>query len=68
MAGRGPEDLACCRYDLVVARAVADMRELSEYCLPFAKKGGLWVAAKGAECEQASPQLQTEQTPEYCGI
>lgn len=39
------------RFDLVVARAVADMRELSEYCIPFAKVGGMWIAAKGADCD-----------------
>lgn len=31
---------------------MADMRELSEYCIPFAKVGGMWIAAKGADCEE----------------
>ncbi|KAI8469287.1 MAG: intraflagellar transport protein [Monoraphidium minutum] len=36
------------RYDLAVARAVADTRVLAELCLPFVRRGGYWVAAKGA--------------------
>ena len=34
-------------YDVSVARAVADMRVLSELCLPFVRPGGHFVAAKG---------------------
>lgn len=36
-------------YDLVVSRAVANMRVLSEYCLPFVKQGGYFAAYKAAE-------------------
>lgn len=35
------------KYDVVVSRAVANMRTLSEYCLPFLKVGGLFIALKG---------------------
>ena len=39
------------RFDLCVSRAVANMRVLSEYCMPFARAGGFFIAYKGAECE-----------------
>lgn len=36
-------------FDLVTARAVARMAVLNEFCLPFAKPGGLFVAMKGSD-------------------
>ena len=41
--------LAVQSFDVVTARAVAEMRVLAELCLPLTKVGGFWVAAKGAE-------------------
>jgi 16S rRNA (guanine527-N7)-methyltransferase len=35
-------------YDLVAARAVAELAVLAEYCLPFCRVGGLFVAQKKA--------------------
>lgn len=39
-------------FDCATARAVAHLRELSEYCLPFVKPGGYFVALKGYDIEQ----------------
>ena len=39
-------------FDLATARAVANLRELSEYCLPFVRKGGYFAALKGYEVEE----------------
>ena len=35
------------KYDVVVSRAVAPMRVLAEYCLPFVRVGGYFAAHKG---------------------
>lgn len=35
------------RFDVAVARAVAPMNILSEYCLPFVRQGGHFIAMKG---------------------
>lgn len=35
-------------YDMATARAVAPMNVLAEYCIPFVKKGGAFVALKGS--------------------
>ena len=40
------------QFDLVVSRAVANMSTLSEYCLPFVKVGGNFVAYKTADASE----------------
>ncbi|MGM0379283.1 MAG: 16S rRNA (guanine(527)-N(7))-methyltransferase RsmG [Bacillota bacterium] len=40
------------KYDIVVSRAVANMATLSEYCLPFVKLNGFFVAMKGPKDEK----------------
>ncbi|MFC0210931.1 16S rRNA (guanine(527)-N(7))-methyltransferase RsmG [Paenibacillus chartarius] len=40
------------QYDLVTARAVARLAVLNEFCLPFVKTNGLFVAMKGASGEE----------------
>ena len=39
-------------FDLCVSRAVANMSTLSEYCLPFVKVGGCFMAYKGPDCDR----------------
>lgn len=39
-------------FDTVTARAVARLDTLAEYCLPFVKKGGVFVAYKGDAAEE----------------
>ena len=39
-------------YDFATARAVAPLYMLAEYCLPFVKVGGYFVALKGYEVEE----------------
>ena len=40
------------QYDVVLARAVAQLATLAEYCLPFCAVGGRFVAQKGAAIEE----------------
>ena len=41
------------QYDICVSRAVANMTILSEYCIPFVKKGGIFVSYKSEKlCEE----------------
>ncbi len=39
-------------FDICVSRAVANMSTLAEYCLPFVRKGGSFIAYKGPDCEE----------------
>lgn len=40
------------KYDVACARAVANLPVLSEYCLPFVKVGGRFVALKGPDADR----------------
>jgi len=67
------------QYDWAVARAVAEMRVLAEYLLPFCRVGGHMLAQKGrnaasetaaargaiAELGGAEPQLRPVQLPDH---
>lgn len=60
-AGRAPSLRE--HFDYVTARAVANLRALCEYCLPFVKLGGRFVAMKGpdgeAEAADAKNAIET---------
>ena len=47
------------RFDVATARAVAALPTLCEYCVPFVKKGGVFVALKGPESDN---ELDTART------
>ncbi|MBQ8752570.1 MAG: 16S rRNA (guanine(527)-N(7))-methyltransferase RsmG [Clostridia bacterium] len=48
--GRKPEWRE--RFDVATARAVAALPTLCEYCLPFVKKGGRFIALKGPDAQR----------------
>lgn len=43
---------------MVVSRAVANMSTLSEYCLPFLKTGGIFIALKGPKADEELDQAK----------
>ena len=49
-AGRAPAHRE--KYDIACARAVASLPALMEYCLPLVKKGGSFIAMKGASASE----------------
>ena len=46
------------KYDLCVSRAVANLSSLCEYCLPFVKKQGLFIAYKSGNASQEIAEAQ----------
>ena len=46
------------KYDIACARAVANLPVLAEYCVPFVKKDGLFVAMKGASAAEEAEAAQ----------
>jgi len=47
----GRDDARRESYDVVTARAVAELRVLAEFCVPLVRVGGHWVSAKNADVE-----------------
>lgn len=46
------------KFDVAVSRAVAKLSVLSEYCLPFVKKGGMFIALKGMKYQEEMKEAQ----------
>ena len=46
------------KFDLCASRAVANLSTLSEYCLPFIKKGGCFVSYKSADSDEEIQQSE----------
>ena len=40
------------KFDIACARAVSNLRELAEYCIPFVKKGGYFIAYKAERLKE----------------
>ena len=47
------------KYDVVTARAVAPMRVLCEYCIPFVKKGGYFIPYKSGKADEEIAQARS---------
>ncbi|GKT37320.1 rRNA small subunit methyltransferase G like protein, partial [Aduncisulcus paluster] len=45
-------------YDVAVSRAVANLAVLAEFCMPFVKVGGVFVALKSRSYEEELDQAQ----------
>lgn len=46
------------KFDLCVSRAVANLSTLSEYCIPYINKGGLFVPYKSGEIDEEVQQAK----------
>lgn len=47
------------KFDIAVSRAVANMTVLAEYCIPFVKTGGYFIAMKGPSSESEIEESKT---------
>ena len=55
------------QFDVVLARAVAKLPELIKYCLPFLKRGGIFIAQKQDDVE-AEIEASRNVLKKYSGI
>ena len=46
------------QYDLCVSRAVSNLATLSEYCLPYVKKGGSFISYKSGTVQEETRQAE----------
>lgn len=66
-AGKMPEYRE--KFDIATARAVSNLRDLSEYCLPFVKANGVFVSMKSATAQeelQSAKRAISELGGEFC--
>ena len=54
-------------YDIVTARAVAELRTLAELCVPLVRVGGSWVAAKNSTTSTAAETAAAAAAVELLG-
>lgn len=47
------------KFDLVVSRALAPLPQLTEYCLPLVKVGGVFCAMKSKKCEEEMEEAKS---------
>lgn len=47
------------KFDIAIARAVANLSTLAEYCLPYVKVGGAFVALKGSSYKEEIQQAES---------
>ncbi len=52
------QDTMRASYDLCVSRAVANLSTLSEYCIPFVKRGGIFAAYKSERAMEELPSAE----------
>ncbi|MBQ6624280.1 MAG: 16S rRNA (guanine(527)-N(7))-methyltransferase RsmG [Clostridia bacterium] len=45
-------------FDFATARAVSELRNIAEFCLPLVKKGGTFIAMKGSKVEEEIAQSE----------
>ena len=44
------------KYDVCVSRAVSNLATLSEYCLPYVRKGGYFISYKSGKVQEETEQ------------
>ncbi len=47
------------QFDFSTARAVSNLRDLSEYCLPFVRQGGTFISMKSAKADEEIAEART---------
>ena len=56
------------RFDVVCARAVAELRILMEWCVPFIKKDGFFLSLKGKNAETELQNAQNAAKKLFCDL